>query len=393
MATDTIFCKHCYARLPSDSLFCNYCGKRVRKVHQDRSLLTVPEPTLLPSGKWRIQLRREGISITSDDRDRCRQEALFARKKWQEDEAAGLHEPPKPYTSLKAALDEYIESRSQLISPATYRGYDNIRNNHFQDCMQWDIENRALPWQMAVNSEAVHSSPKTIKNAWFLCAAAMRFKGVDPPGVLLPRAPRVERPWLDYQQIETFLAAIYGKGELELFCLFGLHSLRLSEILALKPSSIILPAKKILVRGSRVLNNDDELVFKELNKTDGSSRDVPILIDRLTDLLKEMTFDGEFLFNETGKHYYQCINTICRRAGLPEVGVHGLRHSFASLAYHLGWKEISTMQAGGWTNSAVVHRIYTHNSDLDADVLAMQKFYQELKTNKSPDSGATDTEN
>ena len=75
---------------------------------------------------------------------------------------------------------------------------------------------------------------------------------------------------------------------------------------------------------------------------------------------------------------YGSINGLCEAVGLPLVGVHGLRHSFASLAYHLKWSEATTMYEGGWSDQTVVHRIYTHlaNQDANKDVKKMQKFYE-----------------
>ena len=48
--------------------------------------------------------------------------------------------------------------------------------------------------------------------------------------------------------------------------------------------------------------------------------------------------------------FAETFNRICRKNGLPEIGVHGLRHSFVSLAYHLGWSELTTMQIAGYSD-------------------------------------------
>jgi len=42
---------------------------------------------------------------------------------------------------------------------------------------------------------------------------------------------------------------------------------------------------------------------------------------------------------------YHQINRVCARNGLPRVGTHGLRHSFASLGYHLGVPELEMLHA------------------------------------------------
>ena len=64
---------------------------------------------------------------------------------------------------------------------------------------------------------------------------------------------------------------------------------------------------------------------------------------------------------------YEHINQVCRENGLPEVGVHGLRHSFASLAYHLKMPEKITMEIGGWANLGTMRNIYTHIAQRDRE--------------------------
>jgi len=59
------------------------------------------------------------------------------------------------------------------------------------------------------------------------------------------------------------------------------------------------------------------------------------------------------------------VNRVCEKNGLPLVGVHGLRHSFASLAYHLGVPEKVTMEIGGWSDSQTMRKIYTHIAQSD----------------------------
>lgn len=63
---------------------------------------------------------------------------------------------------------------------------------------------------------------------------------------------------------------------------------------------------------------------------------------------------------------YSQINDLCKKEELPLVGVHGLRHSFASLGYHLKMSEMEVMRLGGWSDFSTVRRIYTHLADEDA---------------------------
>ena len=72
------------------------------------------------------------------------------------------------------------------------------------------------------------------------------------------------------------------------------------------------------------------------------------------------------------------INRICEANNLPKVGVHGLRRSFCSLAYHLNWSEQRTMDVGGWDDLKTVHDFYLHEAQKDKDKSTnrMRKFYE-----------------
>ena len=61
----------------------------------------------------------------------------------------------------------------------------------------------------------------------------------------------------------------------------------------------------------------------------------------------------------------ESIKTVCQKAGLPKVGTHGLRRSFASLAFHLGMSELEVMQLGGWSDHNTLHKIYVRLAQED----------------------------
>ena len=73
------------------------------------------------------------------------------------------------------------------------------------------------------------------------------------------------------------------------------------------------------------------------------------------------------------------IRKICEANSLPDVGIHGLRHSFASLAYHLQIPEMIAAEIGGWSDTATMHRIYTHiaQEDVDHYKTAMERWYKQ----------------
>jgi integrase len=116
-------------------------------------------------------------------------------------------------------------------------------------------------------------------------------------------------------------------------------------------------------------------VLKKDNKNRASKRTIPILIDRLYELLCEQPNKTGLILTSFPDLLFKQVNAACVKSGLPKVGVHGLRHSFASLAYHRGVPERIAMQMGGWSDIGTMHKIYTHIAQKDVD-----KYAGELKT-------------
>ena len=145
-------CYNCKRSIPDNSIFCNWCGKYQLDEKEKSDEVTVPEPKQLPSGAWRIQLRREGESVTADTYEACRAEAVKVRRKWlqyQED-----HPQPEKFLSLGDAIDAYISSKDNILSPSTIRSYKKYRKYRLQPCMSWNIYDPDNKWQSAVNNEA-----------------------------------------------------------------------------------------------------------------------------------------------------------------------------------------------------------------------------------------------
>lgn len=372
-------CKTCKRDIPKGAIYCCWCGKY--QLNRATQTVSLPKARQLPSGNWRIYLEREKHSVTAPTIEDCVYQAAAYRQQWEKDEAAGLHIPPPPVTTLDSVIKAYIASRKSIRSPSTIDGYENILRNRFKKYMPLDVN--TIDFQQMINDELGPVSAKTVRNAWGLVRSSLVHSKIvfEPPA--MPRTIKPEKNWLDYVQINNFLAAVY-ESPYELAALLALHSLRKSELLGLRFSDYDRVKQIIHVRGA-LLATANGYVYSSLNKTDTSSRDIPVIIPRLASLLDNIynnyssqashLNEDSYLVNVPRNNLHKAINKICREAGLPEVGVHGLRHSFASLAYHLGWKQKSTMAIGGWHNSKVLDEIYTHNADLQADIKTMQDFF------------------
>lgn len=370
-------CRHCKRDVPDNALYCPWCGKEQSKPRKRaKSEITVPKASLTASGNWYIRLRLNGESIPvyADTEAQCKAEAIALKSGILKKAAESKKSP-----TLGECLDEYISGREGILSPSTIRGYTMIRNHRFQSVINTPI-NAVSDWQKVISKESPLCSPKTLKNAWGLLRTVLEVNGIDVRNVALPQVVKSERPWLDYEQIGTFLNAAHGKPG-ELAAILALHSLRRSELCALSMSDINLKTNVINIAGSAVYDDTNHLVYKDTNKNVTSRRSVPIMIPRLREILAGMNSEHVRVVKETPGSIWRQINRICRNAGLPEVGIHGLRHSFASLAYHLGMSERETMELGGWSDSQTIHRIYLHLAKADRIHAAnkMSEFYAGLQ--------------
>lgn len=345
------------------------CGERIaRKKREKKKEIKVPEPRQLKSGAWNIELRKEGESITEATREACVARAQAVRAGFLKTEKA------QPQLSLDTLIRNYIDAKEAVLSPSTISGYESIYENRFRSYMPLDVSK--ISWQDLINDDLKDAAPKTVKNDWGLVSSALRFAKLPVPDVTLPRIVKAERDFLDYEQIQTFLAAVKDR-KCERACLLALHSLRMSEILALNQASIV--DDTILVRGAMVRDKNNQYVFKEANKTDMSRREIPIMIPRLAAIWPKENDPLEFQKHSAAN---SMLADVCKKAGLPILTMHELRHSFASLAWHLKWDEMTTCAVGGWNNPSTVHSIYTHLSskDKNRNIKRMKAFYSKIRS-------------
>lgn len=316
--------------------------------------LSVPTGRRLKSGMWNIELMLAGkkVSITRETAQEAQIEAFILKlsEKYKRNIEGRIVGAP---LNLSQATTNYIAKRSNVLSPSTIRGYTVIQHTRFKSVMDKPVNN-ATDWQEVINDEADLCSPKTLQNAWSLIKSVLEDNGLKVPKVTLPKIIPPEHEILEPDQIDPFIEAIRGH-QYELLMLLGLHGLRRSEIYALEKSDV--KNGYININKTIVLSLEG-WVMRETTKTVNSTRKIPVLIERLNELVEQAP-DG-LLQKERGDHTSRLVNTVCRKLGFPEVGLHGLRHTFASLCYHLGLPEMQTMELGGWSDINVMRKIYTH---------------------------------
>ncbi len=329
--------------------------------------MKIPKIEKLPSGSFRCRITINGrkISVTHEDKKFVEQKIIAIKS------GAIALERQDGSLSLTSAINNYIDARKNTLSPSTIRGYRNIQRNRFESIMSKKI-NSLTPQvcQRACDMEARLCSAKTLHNAWKFIQTVIKENTGEVISPRLPQMIKNERPFLSPEEVHVFVKAIKGT-EIEIPALLALHSLRTSEIMGLTYSNIDFKKKAINVSGAVVKDENHHPVYKKTNKTTNSARTIPIFIPTLTELLQaeaKKHNPSDRIIDTANVTVYRRINRICEDHNLPQVGIHGLRHSFASLAYSLGVPEMVAMQIGGWSDVNTMRRIYTHISEKQAQI-------------------------
>lgn len=329
--------------------------------------MKIPEPRRLPSGKWNVQVLVGGSrrSITRLTREECLREVMLIK--------AGAKEArilPAENKTIAQIVDEYVEGRESIMSPNTMNSWRQLRRHKFQRLMPMTYAS-VRNWQKIVGEELSGLAPSSAALYWSKLSTAIRSAGLPVPPVVLKKPQSQPKPYLTPDQIPAFLDLIRGH-KYEIHMLLGLHGLRSGEIFGLRWEDIDLDRHLIRVAGT-AYHDDAEGVWKRKNttKTAGSRREVPFLIPRLEELIAEAGKDS-FPLIGVRTTLNSAIQLLCEKNGLPKIGTHGLRRSFASLAYSKNVPERILMILGGWSDIQTVHKHYVQISQHDVSRYAAE---------------------
>lgn len=316
----------------------------------------------LPSGNWRA------LVYSHTDKDKKRHyESFTAPTKREAEKLAADYVYNKEQSSdqskitLGEAIDQYIESKKSILSPATIRGYKRIRKYAFQSLM--DIPIKKITNSMladAVLAEMDRSphgkttklTPKTVKNEYGLISSVLSKH--NPGRVYHVDLPRVARKIRTLPEPSEIFRAVKGTN-VELPCLLAMWlSFSESEIRGLTKSNSI-DGDYITIR-EVVVYSDDGFVRKELAKTSTRTRrhKIPPYIKSLIDQV-----DGDILVPQNPSVILRSFKRHMRAAGLPEISFHDLRHVNASLMAVLHIPDKYAQERGGWATDNIMKQVYT----------------------------------
>ena len=339
----------------------------------------IPEPKNNKDGTWSIQLRinKQSIMVNADSAKECKRRAAIVKA-----EAQNAAKPiKKSELTLTQAIDEYINTRQNSLSPSTIRGYRIIQRTRFQSTMPRRISTiQQNEWRKIIDEELGIASKKTVKNSWAFVKSVLKENGITPDDSVkvAPQRKKSDAVWLEPDEIKKFVAAA-ADNSLCIPMLLALMGMRLSEIKALRWEKIDRDAEIIRTNGAVVRNEDEKYVYKSEQKNISSDRAVPLLMPELRAAIRrEWKPEGDVL-TVAECTLRKVVARVCEKAGVKRVTVHQLRHSFASLSAHLRIPKEISREIGGWSNDKIMDEIYTHiaQSDIERYKNELWKFYNE----------------
>lgn len=314
----------------------------------------------LPSGQWRTL-----VYDYTDESGKRHYESFTAQTKRESERLAAEYavtkkkKPDALKITVGKALDNYINIKSNVLSPSTIRGYRALRRNYYSDIQMLTLENLSQEIvQIWVNSLAIKKDAKTVKNAHGLLSAML---SVYLPSVTLHTALPKKEKEVPYIPTETDIQRIieYFKETdtemLKAVYLAAFGTLRRSEICGLTGADI--DGNIIHVHSAVVMNDSAEWIRKN-TKTASSDRYVA-LPTFVIDTLPKSGSIVAITPSKISARFSAALKVLC----IPHFRFHDLRHYSASIMHALGIPDQYIMQRGGWSSDGILKAVYRNTMD------------------------------
>ena len=273
---------------------------------------------------------------------------------------------PSSHQTYRGYLDHHIKPYigniplTKLSSLDLQRLYKKLLSDGRVD----RIESKKQP--KGLSAKTVRNIHQIISSALKLAVEQKLIARNPAEGCALPKVERKEMQTLPVEQLTSFLREAKESGVYEMYYIDLATGLRRGELLGLKWSDIDL--EKGDLRVQRQIGRIDGKIIEMPLKTKNAYRTLPLSTEAIDVLMQQRikTGNSEWVFpSPTGgpmspDSVLHMLHRVLKRAGLPKVRFHDLRHTFATLALQNGVdiKTVSSMLghfSAGFTLDTYAH--------------------------------------
>lgn len=197
--------------------------------------------------------------------------------------------------------------------------------------------------------------------------------------IIKGKVPREKKPkYLNQFELHTMLTNLNLKQEINwdwFILLLAKTGMRFSEALALTPKDFDFVHQTLSISKTWNYKNDGGFLP---TKNQSSVRKIQLdwqTIIQFSQLLKGLPEDKLIFVQTKGKIYNSTVNSVlarlCKKANVPIISIHGLRHTHASILLFAGVSIASVARRLGHASMATTQKTYLHiiqeleNKDID----------------------------
>lgn len=267
-------------------------------------------------------------------------------------------EQQKCELTFENAAERYIESKRNVLSPSTVRGYYAVLRNYcgkLNAIKISDINQEII--QIVINDIAAVHSPKTCRNVHgFISAVLSVFSPNMPIHTTLPQKQKREIYVPDESEIREIRVLLIGKPMEIPFLLAAECGLRASEISALNVRNVF--PDHIEIKEARVIGTDGEAVKSP--KSAAGYRSIPINGD-MYEMLKNAADESGRVCRKRAPDISNSWSNFKSAHNLDEnFNFHALRHHYASKCLLLGIPQKYIAELMGHSSTDMIERVYQH---------------------------------
>lgn len=342
----------------------------------------------LPSGHYRCLVyagrNSAGKRIYKSFTAVTKKEAEFLAASWKMNADKDRN---ATFVHIDEAIERYIESKSNVLSPTTYRTYVSLKDHAFvalADKNVFDLTTEDV--QNLVNSNATTYKTASLRLQVTLLVSSVKiFRPDFNANVLYPKNNKK----LTYIPTDDDISKILAVSTQEIrraVMLAAFGSLRIGEVCALTGADI--HTDYIDVNKNMVYDMRLKWIVKA-PKTAESTRKVYLP----KEIIKELKCaKSELVVGVTPAKLREEFKKALKAAGVTQFKFHALRHYHASTLHALGVPEKYIMRRGGWASGQTLQAVYEHpidsveqkvNSDIGDYFLSICN----TKSNTTPEKG------